>query len=662
MKKILLGIFLFIAAFALSTQAQPLIDDDMESYELDWLNAQSDHWTTWDGSNASTIDSQVSDEQASSGDQSLKIDNSGIMDMLLLCGNQNSGNYDLGWNMYIPANSTAYFNIQTSETPGQAWLLDMNFGTGANPATETEVQNPGVGLIQQLGLEFNYPEDQWFPVALKFRADDQIIDVTVDGVFLAEVPVVVIVNQVPTGDPGALGGVNFYSINTACTYFIDDVLLEQSPVRATVHCDMNFQEISEDGVFVAGSFNDWDPSATPMSDDDGDGIYTAVITGMVGDLVDYKFVNGAIFEIVPDACGAEDDDGNINRQISLDADVELEAVCFSECENCDLANNIDVTFSVDMNFEEVDLETGVHLTGSFADWDPSAIAMTDADGDGVFDVTVRILENAMHEYKFVNGNSWDAPSMAEFVPEDCGVADGGGNINRSLTTAEEAITLETICFAGCTDCTTENSRIVTFSVGMANETVSADGVKLLIDGFTAFDPADPSAISMELVAGSNDIYSATVSLFRNNSYQYTFVNGASLTDLENVFGLDCVDGNGLRNVDLGAEDTSTEVVCFGTCDDNCTWNTGLGDIEQNSINIFPNPASDLVMINHEFTNAQSLSLEVYNSLGQLIDRVVSIDAANNQIQYNVEQLSSDLYFIKVTDGNKVAAQRLIVTD
>ncbi len=42
-------------------------------------------------------------------------------------------------------------------------------------------------------------------------------------------------------------------------------------------------------VFVAGSFNDWDPEAAPMSDPSGDGHYICRITLAQGSY-EYKFV------------------------------------------------------------------------------------------------------------------------------------------------------------------------------------------------------------------------------------------------------------------------------------------------------------------------------------------------------------------------------------
>ena len=43
-------------------------------------------------------------------------------------------------------------------------------------------------------------------------------------------------------------------------------------VTVTINVDMSNEDVSADGVHIAGTMNNWDPTASPMSDDDGDGV------------------------------------------------------------------------------------------------------------------------------------------------------------------------------------------------------------------------------------------------------------------------------------------------------------------------------------------------------------------------------------------------------
>ena len=64
-------------------------------------------------------------------------------------------------------------------------------------------------------------------------------------------------------------------------------------VNVTLNVDMSDVTVSENGVHVAGSFQGWDPAATPLTDEDGDGIYTVVVdmSGVTDATVFFKYLN-----------------------------------------------------------------------------------------------------------------------------------------------------------------------------------------------------------------------------------------------------------------------------------------------------------------------------------------------------------------------------------
>lgn len=75
----------------------------------------------------------------------------------------------------------------------------------------------------------------------------------------------------------------------------------------------------------------------------------------------------------------------------------------------------------------------VYLAGEFNGWDPGARAMTDDDGDGVFEVTIE-LAPGRYAYKFVVDGNWQAdPNAADSVD------DGFGGSNSVIeVTGDEA--------------------------------------------------------------------------------------------------------------------------------------------------------------------------------------------------------------------------------
>ena len=126
---------------------------------------------------------------------------------------------------------------------------------------------------------------------------------------------------------------------------------------------MNNQEVSSDGVHVAGSFQGWDPAATELLDPDMDGIYAVDIEANAGDTLYYKFLNGNSWgtdESVPDpACGGAGGFGSDRFLVVPDVDTMLPPVCFGECISCDESY---VTFHVDMEETPVAPE-GIFLGG-----------------------------------------------------------------------------------------------------------------------------------------------------------------------------------------------------------------------------------------------------------------------------------------------------------
>jgi photosystem II stability/assembly factor-like uncharacterized protein len=81
--------------------------------------------------------------------------------------------------------------------------------------------------------------------------------------------------------------------------------------------------------------------------------------------------------------------------------------------------------------------------------------------------------------------------------------------------------------------------------------------------------------------------------------------------------------------------------------------TGLGDnLPANSgISIFPNPASDKLIIN---LNSSEFEIEVYNSFGKRLRKI------KNENELDVSNLPGGIYFIKIFNGNKYFSKKFII--
>ena len=212
MKQFLLPCALLI--FGSAFGQTPLLEEDFESYAVgDYIAASSSIWSTWTaGGEGTAEDGQISDEQANSGTQSLKIFGSvagGPMDVYLPIGLETA--YEVSYNIYVPSGSSAYMNVQEELTPGVAWAFDFVFA-GNGQIT--------FGIDQVVLAYGSYNQDEWTSVSLRMDPVNDIAEILIGGEYIANVAF-----------DGIIGGVNFFGFGdgvSAGLYYIDDVVVVET--------------------------------------------------------------------------------------------------------------------------------------------------------------------------------------------------------------------------------------------------------------------------------------------------------------------------------------------------------------------------------------------------------------------------------------------------
>jgi hypothetical protein len=91
---------------------------------------------------------------------------------------------------------------------------------------------------------------------------------------------------------------------------------------------------------------------------------------------------------------------------------------------------------------------GVHVAGSFNSFSPTATTMSEIS-TGVYRAEIEVAENEQVFFKFINGTDF---TEAESVPFECGVDDGFGSYNRTVTTGTSSVTMPSVCFSSCAPC------------------------------------------------------------------------------------------------------------------------------------------------------------------------------------------------------------------
>ncbi len=320
----------------------------------------------------------------------------------------------------------------------------------------------------------------------------------------------------------------------------------------TFQVDMSEQTVSSDGVHLA--VQNGNPLLNPM-EHIGNNIYSVTLPFAENQVVNYKFSNGislpGTYEQIPQECrvGSPFTGGYWRTMTVPGFDLTVPQVCFSECDPCTPVN---VTFRVDMTNETVSAD-GVHIAGSFQGWNAESTPMTDV-GNGIYEVTIVFPANQYIEYKFINGISF---SVAESVPEVCGVDDTYGGFNRFLTVPQEDVILDEVCFGSCEGCIVPLEVEVTFQVDMTNEVVSPEGVHIA-GSFQGWSTSDSQMTHI-----GNNIYTYTTLLLEGTYHEYKFINGTTWLEAEIVPEACNVNSNRFLTVPAGG--VVLDIVCFSGC-------------------------------------------------------------------------------------------------
>jgi hypothetical protein len=185
----------------------------------------------------------------------------------------------------------------------------------------------------------------------------------------------------------------------------DDIVDLNPPtaVNITFQVDMQYQEVSVDGVHIAGGFQGWDPAATPLTDMGGE-IWAVTLELNPGEEHEYKYLNG-------NAWGTDEAS---NRAMTVpDVDTVLDVVFFDDYED---AGGVPVNVTFNLNTSTMpgytDSTNTIIIRGSLNGWGGNEWEMTNVGGDYWSYTTATELEPGNYEYKFVNvtpgGDEWES--------------------------------------------------------------------------------------------------------------------------------------------------------------------------------------------------------------------------------------------------------------
>lgn len=249
----------------------------------------------------------------------------------------------------------------------------------------------------------------------------------------------------------------FFDFGTAGTgtdviSYLDDIVVKggSAPQAKTVkfQVDMNNYTSNFDKVYISGSFNNWSGDANPLTDDNFDGIYEGSITVPNG-LYEYKVTldNWAAQEEFNgfEECTRRDPSGQfVNRFLPVSTNLEVPKFCFNSCYAC--GEEVKINFKLGMNGIPANPD-GVWLCGGGNfDVPGGKYKMTDADGDGIFEITVPRKTGFQSYYAFANGPCPDFSCKENLAGQPCG---DPNNFNDRFLAAVNSNTTVATCYQAC---------------------------------------------------------------------------------------------------------------------------------------------------------------------------------------------------------------------
>jgi photosystem II stability/assembly factor-like uncharacterized protein len=442
-------------------------------------------------------------------------------------GAQNGPDYVFGWGLVnIRKAADVITNVGNKHalltgnlTNGSTWTYHVN-STGSEPIRATLVWNDPAGaaapfvlngttaaLVRDLDIRIIRNSDQAVFSPWVLNPANRTAAATTGDNTRDNVEQVLLLNPVAGGYTVRVTHKGTLATPQAFGLVISGM---SNSAQVVFRVDLGNRTPSPAGVHIAGSFQGWNPSGTPMTRVGTTSVWTYTANLTVGDTVQYKFLNGNAWgtdEVISSGCNYPN---STNRFVVVPAQgITLPANEFGSCQPIGVSR-VAVTFRVDMTGRTVS-PNGVHLAGSFQGWNASASPMTRVGTTQVYTRTDTLSVGTAAEFKFINGNSWGYldtvtnqwVDFSEQLPNNCIV--GPNAPNRWFTVPSQALSLPVYRFGSCA--TNSSFLTVDFATGIPAGWSQSGTANGLADPDAVFEYRGPNTTPNANV-GSRGAYNA----------------------------------------------------------------------------------------------------------------------------------------------------------
>jgi hypothetical protein len=232
-------------------------------------------------------------------------------------------------------------------------------------------------------------------------------------------------------------------------------------VYMTFQVNMSYTAVDTTGVWLAGGTGFATPGVNQMYPI-GDSVYSKTLAADTGFYSMFTFLSandpswGAKENIVGKPCAAgqwsDRDMVGYSATMGLMSDFHYRT-CFSECTTdgtCPVpATPVNVTFQSDRTNSPA--FTTAYISGTMNGWSGDANQMTDADGDGIYDVTLSLMPGS-YEFKFTADNWAIQENFDPATSDSACTLTTGIYTNRFITIGQADTTLGVQCWEECGAC------------------------------------------------------------------------------------------------------------------------------------------------------------------------------------------------------------------
>lgn len=441
-------------------------------------------------------------------------------------------------------------------------------------------------------------------------------------------------------------------------FYFDDVVTReavQQQFDVAFAVDMDNYAGSFNTVYVSGSFNNWSGDANPLSDADGDGIWTGILSLPSG-AYEYKFTldNWSAQESFTgtETCTVTSF-GFTNRRLVVESHTDLPTVCYNSCYAC--GESVDITIQLGSAGIPVSGQ-GLFIAGGGNFGNPGDFPLTDADGDGVWTITLNRPRGFTSYYTFTNGACPDYSCKENIAGQDCA---NPNNFNDRLMGPIQQDTIIQTCFGQCT--TTANCGnstqpgSITFRVDMRNYSGSFNQV--YVSGSFNNWSGDASPMSD---ANGDGIWERTLNLpGGQHEYKFSLDNWANSEQL--TPGSSCVitdpSGQFTNRLLTVNGDAALDIVCFASC--SACAPSSVTDAEGQLIfSLRPTLVRDHTqLILHSSLSDQSNFVSIVDAGGRIV-RQQSVGQLS-EMTLDMSGLPAGLYWVRLYAREQVYTARLV---